>query len=98
MPAPLCEPPHMFDDGVPSERPLGLGSAAGSATWRPKDLPMHLHTFAYVVRGTLLAWWREASDPGGPQGNSQAQAKGGTEGDLVPDAEQGAGEDGDSNP
>ena len=62
MPAPLCEPPHMFEGGVPSERPLGLGSAAGASVWEPKDLPMHLHIFAYVVRGTLLAWWRDISE------------------------------------
>ena len=54
MPAPLCEPPHMFEDGFPGERPMGLGSAVGASVWEPKDLPMHLHTFAYVVRGTLL--------------------------------------------
>jgi hypothetical protein len=28
----------------------------------PEDLPMHLHIFAHVVRGALLAWWREVSD------------------------------------
>lgn len=61
MPAPLCQPPHVLQDGIPSERPPGLGSAAGASTWKPEDLPMHLHVFAHVVRGALLAWWREVS-------------------------------------
>jgi hypothetical protein len=66
MPAPLCQPPHLLQDGLTSERPPGLGSAAGASTWKPKDLPMHLHIFAHIVRGALLAWWHEVSDAGTP--------------------------------
>ena len=66
MPAPLCQPPQVLEDGIPNERPPGLGSGAGASTWTPKDLPMHLHIFAHVVRGALLAWWREVSDAGTP--------------------------------
>lgn len=46
---------------------------------------MHLHTFAYVVRGSPLAWWREVSDPGCPQGDDpEGDALVGTSPDVPP--------------
>jgi hypothetical protein len=57
FPTPMCERPGRLA-GVEAyaERPSANGYRAYGAEWRSKDLPMHLHTFAYVARGALLAW------------------------------------------
>lgn len=57
FPRPMCEPPMVFDDGVSCEMPTGLASSDGVSTWRAEDLPMHLHLFEYITRGSLLSWW-----------------------------------------
>jgi hypothetical protein len=57
FPWPLCEPPHMTEDGIPSERTLGLGIAGFGGRWSAEELPMHLHVFAHVVGGSLRNWW-----------------------------------------
>ena len=58
FPAPMCEPPfqHKLGEAV-SERPIGLAASVGSGTWLAKDTPMLLHTFEYIARNTLDAWW-----------------------------------------
>lgn len=33
----------------------------GGSTWLAKDVPMHLHVFAHIVRGALLRWWAAAA-------------------------------------
>ncbi|MFJ6688294.1 hypothetical protein [Streptomyces sp. NPDC091294] len=57
FPQPMCYPP-MTSGAALDERPSGLAAAAGNASWMARDLPMHLHTFGYIVRGCLLNWWR----------------------------------------
>jgi hypothetical protein len=58
FPAPMCQPPYRQPDWEAwSEKPGGDMSIAG-AVWKEKDIPMLLHTFEYIVRGTLLNWWR----------------------------------------
>jgi hypothetical protein len=57
IPVPMCEPPHQLNGHpAPIEVPLGLATWTGSATWTNADIPMLLHTFAYITRGTLLNW------------------------------------------
>jgi hypothetical protein len=58
FPAPMCEPPflHQSWEAV-AERPLGLAASVGSGTWLAKDTPMLLHTFEYIARNALTAWW-----------------------------------------
>jgi hypothetical protein len=34
-----------------------FGVAGQGAVWREEDLPMHLHTFAYIVGEALCNWW-----------------------------------------
>ncbi|MGW4994947.1 hypothetical protein ACWEQ3_46480 [Streptomyces mirabilis] len=60
FPSPLCQVP-MSSGAALDERPSGLAAAAGNASWLAKDLPMHLHTFGYIVRGCLLQWWQKSS-------------------------------------
>ena len=56
FPDPMCSAP--FDtDSRPEERPSSISAAAAGAVWQAKDLPMYLHTFAYITRGALLNWW-----------------------------------------
>ncbi|WP_010161979.1 hypothetical protein [Sphingomonas sp. PAMC 26617] len=58
FPYPMCIPPERFDEGPYGEVPGGLAASARGATWNRDDTPMLLHTFAYLARGALLAWWR----------------------------------------
>lgn len=60
FPYPMCMPPDREDgmEGIAEERPGGLGAGARGATWVADDLPMYLHTFAYIARHAILAWWR----------------------------------------
>src|SRR5690349_5537680 len=51
------------DDYFP-ERPIGVWGS-GQSEWDASELPMHLHVFAYVVRGALLNWWKESIHPNG---------------------------------
>ncbi|MFF1400192.1 hypothetical protein ACFVZD_41280 [Streptomyces sp. NPDC058287] len=60
FPSPLCQVP-MPSGATLDERPAGIAAAAGNAAWLAKDLPMHLHTFGYIVRGCLLRWWQTSS-------------------------------------
>jgi hypothetical protein len=57
IPVPMCEPPHRLPrHRAPIEVPLGQTTWTGNATWVKPDIPMLLHTFAYITRGTLLNW------------------------------------------
>lgn len=64
FPHPMCMPPMSYsDDGRVEERPTGLAASSYSATWLAEDLPMYLHTFAYIARGVILNWWRSLAEP-----------------------------------
>lgn len=65
FPYPMCMPPDREDgiDGIAEERPGGLSAGALGATWLADDLPMYLHSFAYVARQAILAWWRTLIGP-----------------------------------
>ena len=59
FPAPMFRPPFVMQAKAPgSEVPfIGLGSYSTGGTWVPKDVPVNLHTFHYITRHALLAWW-----------------------------------------
>jgi hypothetical protein len=57
IPVPMCELPHRLDEQPARiEVPPGLATWTGSAAWTAADIPMLLHTFPYIARGTLLNW------------------------------------------
>ncbi len=63
FPHPMCMPPMAYGgEGRVEERPTGLAASSYSATWLAEDLPMYLHTFAYITRGVLLNWWGTISN------------------------------------
>ncbi|MBM7843784.1 hypothetical protein [Herpetosiphon giganteus] len=57
FPAPMCMPPRKHD-GNYAEIPLGLAMSTKGAVWLAKDTPILLNTFEYIVRHTILNWWR----------------------------------------
>jgi len=61
MPAPMCTAP-LAAGSSPSEGGGAGGYGAAGGTWTGRDVPMLLHTFAYIVRGCLLKWWNQLSD------------------------------------
>jgi len=57
FPDPICSAPLNHSDSCPEERPSYISAGAAGAVWQAKDLPMYLHTFAYITQGALLKWW-----------------------------------------
>lgn len=57
MPAPMCAPPFIHND-VPEEGAASSGYGSGGASWTQDDIPLLLHTFAYIVRGSIVNWWK----------------------------------------
>lgn len=75
FPEPLCQPPNADEDGVPSEAFEALGAESGGASWPAHQLPMYLHTFAYITGGALRNWWRtigQATTPSAAQTDRSA--------------------------
>lgn len=58
FPAPMCNAPLTPFGKVPEEKPIGLARSSQNATWLAKDTPMLLHIYEYIVRQTLLVWWK----------------------------------------
>ena len=56
FPAPMCHAPMKLEEAY-EEKPSDLAAGTGTHTWVAKDIPIHLHTFEYMVRGALLQWW-----------------------------------------
>ncbi|MFJ5264231.1 hypothetical protein ACIQAC_27595 [Streptomyces sp. NPDC088387] len=54
------------------ERPSGVWGS-GQSEWYASELPMHLHVFAYAVRGALINWWKESVPPNENAAKSDAQ-------------------------
>jgi len=61
FPAPMCSLPLRFPDEAPgfTEKPFGLAQSRAGGVWLEKDLPMLLHTFEYILRNSVIAWWKE---------------------------------------
>jgi hypothetical protein len=59
FPAPMCEPPYIAgENGELTEIPSGLATSMKGGVWVAKDTPMLLNTFEYIVRNTILNWWK----------------------------------------
>ena len=59
FPGPLCAVPMLDDEGVATEKIHSFGVAGQGAVWTEADLPLHLHTFAYIAGAALRGWWAE---------------------------------------
>jgi hypothetical protein len=55
----MCASPVKYEKvwKAVEERPAALGTAVSGGIWLAKDLPMLLHTFEYIARYALNAWW-----------------------------------------
>lgn len=64
FPAPMCEPAeaHEIMEGISERGTTGLAASTMGGVWRAKDLPVNLHMYHYIVRGTLLRWWASLAD------------------------------------
>lgn len=62
FPGPMCLPPFYNPawGEAYSEKPLGSSGTMGG-TWLAEDIPLLLHTFEYITRGTLIKWWKYIS-------------------------------------
>ena len=68
FPLPMTNPPMLGrQDETPEERPLGLMMSSHGAVWKAEDCPMCLHTFEYIVRESLNAWWQTSAGPTSPR-------------------------------
>lgn len=65
FPAPMCRRPERWnEERAVSERAItGLAESTLGATWAPKDAPISLNAFQYIVRASLLKWWDHISVP-----------------------------------
>jgi hypothetical protein len=59
FPGPMCEPPDRAgeENTFAEIGTTGLAAFSLGGTWNSKDLPISLHTFHHLARGTLLRWW-----------------------------------------
>lgn len=55
--------PRPSDNGGYEETIGAIGVWSGSNYWPSTSVPMNLHTFEYIVRHALLAWWRQMATP-----------------------------------
>jgi hypothetical protein len=63
FPAPMCLPPDsVAEKKALVEVPMGLSMTSRGGTWASKDTPMLLHVFEYIVRNSLIKWWRTLED------------------------------------
>ncbi len=59
FPAPMCEPPMLHSETKTyGEVPYGEGVGAMGGVWTKNDLPLLIHTFEYIARNALIAWWK----------------------------------------
>ena len=56
FPLPLCQAPEEID-GTPAERFAAEWIEGSGGLWPSGDLPMYLHTFAYISGEVLRKWW-----------------------------------------
>ena len=61
IPAPMCDSPHFIEKNY-AEVPIGEGMSVGDFVWRKEDIPMMLNTFEYIVRHSILNWWKSLVD------------------------------------
>ena len=58
FPSPMCQPPTRQKEwSAFAEIPMGLAASEYGGSWLVKDTPMLLHTFEYIARNAINAWW-----------------------------------------
>lgn len=57
FPAPLLKPGFPRQDKIYPEKPFGGVIGMKGSTWSSGDLPMFIHIFEHIVRGSILNWW-----------------------------------------
>jgi len=57
FPEPMCMAPDRHEDAY-DEKPFSPAMGAKGGVWVAKDMPMLIHTFEYIVRNTLINWWK----------------------------------------
>lgn len=62
IPAPMCQNPHLIEKNQYAEVMIGLAMSTGNSVWRKEDIPMMLNTFEYLVRASILNWWKSLVD------------------------------------
>ncbi|NDU87805.1 MAG: hypothetical protein G3I09_06480 [Ferrovum sp.] len=63
FPAPMCEPPFSNSENEYAEKgAIGFSAGSGGGVWLAKDVPINLHVFHHIVRGTLLQWWKKMAN------------------------------------
>lgn len=58
FPYPMCMRPYGASGEAPSERPVGIAMSSRGSTWAAEDAPMHIHVFEYIVRRSLISWFK----------------------------------------
>ena len=48
---------------APPERFPGGAITTRGGVWTADQLPMYLHTFAFIVRQALISWWQTLPQP-----------------------------------
>jgi hypothetical protein len=58
--------PNFKEEGevIHLEKPYASAYAMGGGVWQEKDIPMLLNVFEFIVRNTLLQWWKTLGTPG----------------------------------
>ncbi|EGR2205724.1 TPA: hypothetical protein NKX25_002856 [Vibrio parahaemolyticus] len=64
FPAPMCEPPEEYEQGIYQQVPNQLGVYMRGATWVGADIPMTLHLFHFLAREILVKWVRSLESEG----------------------------------
>lgn len=58
FPPPMCGPAVSGD--MLQESPAFLWVETAGGKWMKKDLPLMLHTFEYIVRHSIINWWKSS--------------------------------------
>lgn len=56
FPEPMCMAPDKHEDAY-DEQPGTPAMGTKGGVWVSKDMPMLIHTFEYIARNALIAWW-----------------------------------------
>jgi hypothetical protein len=64
FPQPMCRPPEKghHDQSFAEFPHVGIAGATLGSSWKAKDVPVHLHIFEYIVRHSLLNWWKDMAE------------------------------------
>ena len=61
FPSPISGPAFIVGD-ILQESPAGLWVETAGGKWMKDDLPLMLHTFEYIVRNSIIKWWKSSTE------------------------------------